>query len=172
MSRAEYYEDFAEIFSYPWSREPLEYAVARLLDRGVALQDLASFLATATLGTVQEEFVAAFDLDQRCAPYAGHHLYGEHRLRADYLIRLKEMYRWHAFEGTAGEPPDHLPTMFRFAAHLAREDGKDSAVAFIAEYLLDGVRRLREAAEGRDFAWKGAVAAATTLCVADAQEVT
>jgi hypothetical protein len=89
----------------------------------------AGFVEASTLSRLQETYVATFDFNPAVAPYLGHHLFGDHRKKGAYLIRLKQEFARHGFVPSGNELPDHLPLVLGFLGHLARISHQASAAA-------------------------------------------
>jgi nitrate reductase molybdenum cofactor assembly chaperone len=97
---------------------------------------------------VQEQYVAAFDLDPACSLDVGWHLFGEAPERGAFLASLREdLARAGIYE--RGNLPDHLPTILRL---IARED--EESAAALAAIIAPAVTHLREflRARGSPFA--------------------
>lgn len=174
MNRAESYRALARLFAYPRDREELVSALERLaasLEDGVPTADFARFLAAVDISSLQEEYVAAFDFNPACAPYLGHHLFGDNARKGEYMVGVKGLYRAHDYQFPENELPDHLPLLFGFAAHLSRNGEDGERRKFIAEYVVAGMEKLHAAAAGREnFPWRSLTAAAHALCAADCKE--
>lgn len=127
---------FAALLEYPRGGE------AEVADRCVAalsnsrpgaaslLREVGAFHAETPRGRLEEIFTATFDLQAACAPYVGHHLFGEGYKRRVFLAKLNALYA--AFGFSAGsELPDHVAVVLRFLAAagadeeagVVREDG-------------------------------------------------
>lgn len=94
------------------------------------LREVGAFHAETPRGRLEEIFTATFDLQATCAPYVGHHLFGEGYKRRVFLAKLNELYA--AFGFSAGsELSDHAAVVLRFLAaagpdeeaRVVREDG-------------------------------------------------
>lgn len=108
------------------------------------LDDFAARAGRAGAAGLEELFTATFDLDPSCAPYVGHHLFGDGPLRGLFLARLAGVYRDDGFAGWAagGEVPDHLAVVLRYLAATpggeAREDLVRDALLPALEKMLAG----------------------------------
>lgn len=91
-----------------------------------------------------EIYTAAFDLHPLCAPYVGHHLFGESRERTLFLVRLREIYREHGHR-PGPELPDHLAEVLDF---LARNPGTPEAEVLVVDGLLPALEKMIAGLEG------------------------
>ncbi|MFN8628738.1 MAG: nitrate reductase molybdenum cofactor assembly chaperone [Candidatus Binatia bacterium] len=141
-------ECFAEIFSYP-AGPPVALAdvvragetlVPPATDSGALLREFRRSVASLPLGRLQEIYTATFDLQPRCSPYVGYHLFGESYKRSVFLVGLQERYRQHGV-CPDGELADHLSAVLRFLAACS-----DAAPAeeLIAEALLPALDKMLE----------------------------
>ena len=174
MTRAGSYQALAQLIDYPRQKEELlaclESVADELGSRGSAAPcaPFADFLADTTLSLLQEEYVACFDFNPVRAPYLGHHLYGDQRKRAAYMIGLKQEFARHGFAPRGCELPDHLPVLLRFLAHLSQAGEAEFRRAFIAEQVLPGVIKLGSGGEqGR---WLSLFRTAEILLSTDCKE--
>lgn len=176
MSRAESYQALAALLAYPEEREKVLCSIKTLrayLDRrGVdsPVLPFVEFAHGATLGGLQEDYVATFDFDPSRAPYLGHHLYGDHQKRAAYLIKLKGTYAGFSFQPEGCELPDHLSVLLGFLAHLSRKAEDEARRKFIEEEVLPGVRRLGSEEEARRSRWLPLIETAELLMSTDCKE--
>jgi nitrate reductase delta subunit len=69
---------------------------------------------------MEEIYTGTFDLQTKCCPYTGYHLFGENNKRGAFMVKLKEQYREHGFS-TEKELPDHVCVILRFIA-TSRDD--------------------------------------------------
>lgn len=137
---------FAEILEYP-SKNPAEMAeeCASLLSSGNpgAATELTEFHAAVQdidEGKLGEIYTATFDLDAKCHPYVGYHLFGESYMRSAFLAELKERYRAIEFEADDTELPDRLSTVLRFVSRIndqrqAQEVINDALLPALAKIL-------------------------------------
>ncbi len=117
---------FSVLLDYPRQglREAAEEAFALLADCPDAagrLKEFKSLVEQSSLGRMQELYSATFDLSASCSPYLGYHLFGETYKRSLFLLKLRELYRAHDFQGEGSEMPDHLGVLLRFLA-ACRDD--------------------------------------------------
>lgn len=175
MSLADAYASLARMLDYPGGKEGIVADCGKvsgaLRGRGIEspLESFGRFVETATLSGLQEEYVATFDFNPAVALYLGHHLFGDHRKKGAYLIRLKREFGRHGFAPSGNELPDHLPLVLAFLAHLARNAEEDARRSFVSECVMPGVDKLCAAFSARgDSPWKPVVEAARLLCDADA----
>jgi nitrate reductase assembly molybdenum cofactor insertion protein NarJ len=123
----------------------------RTIDRLLAYPDDATrplfrFAETERLagldGAAREElYVATFDVNPRCVPYVSIHLFGEENFkRGEFMAALRARYAEAGFDA-AGELPDHVGTLLRFAADL---DGEERA-ALCRHVLLGPLGRMIDA---------------------------
>lgn len=176
MSYAEGYASVARMLDYPAGKEGMladQETVRRLLRKtGIEspLEPFARFVESAALERLQEEYVATFDFNPAVAPYLGHHLFGDHRKKGAYLIRLKQEFARHGFVSSGNELPDHLPLVLGFLGHLAERGDDGDRRSFLSECVLPGVERLAAGFAVRaDSPWKAVVEATGILCAADAR---
>ncbi len=175
MRIAETYTFLSRIIGYPEEKEVLQTgseAVSKSLrGQGIPcpLSPFAEFVARSTLAALQEDYVATFDFNPAVALYLGHHLYGDNQKKGLYLIRLKQEFRRQGFTPPENELPDHLPVVFQFLAHLARQEQAEIRQAFISESVLPGLERLVAGLAARkNSPWKPVVEASRLFCSTDA----
>jgi len=174
MTIAECYLSLSRMLDYPKGVEGIR-ADCDTVRRNLRIRDIESplepfgrFLEAAVPATLEEEYVATFDFNPAVALYLGHHLYGDHRKKGAYLIRLKQEFGRHGFIPSGNELPDHLPLLLGFLAYLARSGEDGVRRSFISECVLPGVERLGAAFSARwDSPWRPVVEAARLLCAAD-----
>jgi nitrate reductase assembly molybdenum cofactor insertion protein NarJ len=66
----------------------------------------------------EELYVGTFDVNPRCVPYVSIHLFGEENFkRGEFMAALRARYAEAGFDA-AGELPDHVGTLLRFAADI------------------------------------------------------
>lgn len=112
---------FARLLDYP-TEDPLPAAEKCIdllgADRPEAALELLPFVRMAgdsRLEKLQEVYTATFDLQPLCHPYVGYQLCGEGRQRAQFLVKLQEIYRERGHD-PGGELADHLVEVLRFLA--------------------------------------------------------
>lgn len=175
MSLPTLYADLATLFAYPEKRDAVAAATSRLEQalavRGVTV-DLApfcTFVTTSDLGQLQEEYVRTFDFNPRCAPYLGHHLFGDTIRKGSFMIALKAFYAECGYIPAGNELPDHLQLLLDCAAHLAEDE--PSRKILLRSFVADGLERMnREAAQCPDLPWRHPIAVAAAICAADGEE--
>lgn len=124
---------FAELLDYPKSglgalaRQAGTLVAATSPDAARLLAEFANFADGIPLGRLEEIYTGVFELNARCHPYVGYHLFGETYKRSVFLLGLKERY---AVQGFAAEPelPDHLAAMLRFLSICDDLDMMDECV--------------------------------------------
>lgn len=176
MSLSECYASLARMLDYPEDRDGILAACGCVggyfLEHciGPPPDPFAGFVEASTLSRLQEEYVATFDFNPAVAPYLGHHLFGDHRKKGAYLIRLKQEFARHGFVSSGNELPDHLPLVLGFLGHLAERGDDGVRRSFLSECVLPGVERLAAGFAVRaDSPWKAVVEATGILCAADAR---
>jgi nitrate reductase delta subunit len=178
MILAETYLSLARMLDYPAEKEGLQTARAAVSDcldeRHVdcPLGAFADLVASSSLTSLQEEYVATFDFNPATAPYLGHHLFGDNQKKGGYLIGLKQEFGRYGFVPPGNELPDHVSVVLGFLAHLARKKSDAARKTFIAVSVLPGIERLCAVfADRQGSPWRPVVEAARLLCAADCKEV-
>jgi len=177
MSKVESYQALATLMEYPQEREAmlasLGSVAAYLDDRGLVspVSPFAGFVRGSTLAELQEDYVATFDFDPSRAPYLGHHLYGDHQRKSEYMISLKQEFARFGFAPESCELPDHLSVILGFLAHLARQGEEETRHRFIGQAVLPGLKKLT-VSERSASPWLPLLQAAELLLMCDCQEVT
>ena len=131
-------ELFAELLEYPHpgiaqaARECVERVAPENAEAAALLGEFASFVERTPHDTVEEVFTATFDLDARCHPYIGYHLFGEDYRRSALLLELKDLFRQYDYD-CGVELPDHVAVLLRFMslcsdAELTAEIGREALV--------------------------------------------
>ena len=93
------------------------------------LRKFQTHVEQTALTQLEEIYSATFDLQPKCVPYAGYHLFGENYQRGAFMVKLQEQYRCYGFSW-GNELPDHIAVILRFmsvlpdpeAARVMRED--------------------------------------------------
>jgi nitrate reductase molybdenum cofactor assembly chaperone NarJ/NarW len=99
----------------------------------VALDRFASCLAALSQEEREELYTTTFDVTPACVPYVSIHLFGEENFkRGEFMAGLQARYQQTAFT-TAGELPDHLSVLLRFAAHTDEAERRE-----LVEFCLLG----------------------------------
>jgi nitrate reductase delta subunit len=100
------------------ARPEIETAVAAI--EGTAQRDaLGKFLSwwsARSLGELEADYVATFDLRKRASLHLTFYTHGDTRKRGMALLRLKKLYRAAGFPWSSDELPDFLPAMLEFAS--------------------------------------------------------
>jgi nitrate reductase delta subunit len=94
---------------------------ARYPSAAKALATFRLFAEQTPVSRLEEIYTSTFDLDPRCHPYVGYHLFGESYKRSVFLLGLKERYQQRGLDAGA-ELPDHLAVILRFLADYADLD--------------------------------------------------
>jgi nitrate reductase delta subunit len=128
---------FAELLTYP-AVDPTPVARwCQSVARPRAASHLEGFVTLARAGApheLEEAYAAAFDLEPRCVPYVGYHLFGDGPHRGEFMARLAGVYASAGFTPEAsGELPDHLSVVLRFLAAVPAGEERDAL-------LEDGLR--------------------------------
>lgn len=145
---------FADVLSYPYA-SPIAVAGAsadlvreRSDEAATLLEAFASLVDSAGLGTLQEEYTRAFDLDTMskteptCYPYVGHYLFDESHKRGAFILGLKKRYRATGFEDDS-DLPDHLVVLLRFLT-VCEDD--ELAEELVDDAILPALARMAVAA--------------------------
>ncbi|MCM0080690.1 molecular chaperone TorD family protein [Geomonas sp. Red32] len=147
MTRGETYQALSRLFEYPREREELLQGLKRVAvycgREGLEFKaaPYLAFVEGASLETLQEDFVATFDFDPARAPYLGHHLYGDPRQRAEFMIRLKGAFERAGFSPEGCELPDHLSVLLAFLSHLEGDPGGKGVSEAAEKILREGDER-------------------------------
>ncbi len=107
------------------------------------LERFADAIARPSLGELQEQYTAAFDLDPACALEVGWHLFGEAHERGAFMAALREDLRRAGVPETA-ELPDHLTHVL---ALLGRE--QPARAAALAALVVPAIERVHRALGAR-----------------------
>jgi len=136
--------------------EILEYPSPRLLERvneclpllrrdhpeaAQLLETFSEFLAQTPLDRQEELYTITFDLQVKCYPYAGYHLFGESYKRGAFMAELNSRYRAIGFD-PGNELPDHLCVLLRFLSIL---DDEEEAWVLLDECLVPALERMQQA---------------------------
>lgn len=111
-----------ELLQYPEERllERLPVLTAAVTGlprrRGEPLAGFLDHLAVTPLVSLQEAYVATFDLKRRCCLYLSYYLNGDTRRRGMALVAFKDVYRRAGIPLDSDELPDFLPVVLEFAA--------------------------------------------------------
>ena len=85
------------------------------------LKKFQAFVVQTPLGQLEELYSGTFDLQPKCYPYAGYHLFGENYKRGAFMVKLKEQYKLLDFS-CEKELPDHIAVILRFLSILHDEE--------------------------------------------------
>src|SRR5690606_20722080 len=134
-------EAFSHLLSYPGQdyKSWLELCLAEFDDTSIreTLGAFVEVVRTEPLTTLEERFVATFEMTTKRPLEIGWHLYGEQYKRGEFLVKMRNMLREHQVEESQ-ELPDHLSHCLKLLPKM--ED--DDACAFLAHYLLPALERL------------------------------
>lgn len=94
-------------------------------------------------GTLQRHYVQVFDMSRRTSLDLTYVTHGDRRERGLALLALRGRYEVAGFELSAGELPDHLPTMLEFAGRADPPEGTRLLQEFrsVIELLGLGLQR-------------------------------
>lgn len=85
------------------------------------LKNFQAFVVQTPLGRLEEIYSGTFDLQPKCYPYAGYHLFGENFKRGAFMVKLQEQYKLHDFT-CEKELPDHIAVILRFLSILPDDE--------------------------------------------------
>ncbi len=142
---------FASMLAYPDRSLPETAAdCANLLDpadpAAPLIRGFAAYAAGSTLATLEEAYTSVFDLEPKCAPYIGYHVFGESYKRSVFLLGLNERFGAQRFT-PPGELPDHLAVVL--SCLVACQDD-ELAQELIAEAVLPALDRMTGRAKSVD----------------------
>ncbi len=83
---------------------------------GLPLHRLIDHLARTPLRSLQEGYVATFDLQRRCCLYLSYYTDGDTRRRGTALWHFQDAYRRAGLQPNSAELPDFLPMVLEMAA--------------------------------------------------------
>lgn len=160
----------------PAARACAEVSRARSAEAAGLLEAFAALAEAESLGTLQEEYTRAFDLDTMsrseptCYPYVGHYLFEESHKRGAFILGLLQRYRAAGFEDDS-DLPDHLLVLLRFLSvcsddELSDELVDDAILPALARMTLLGAEGEERASTGRN-AWLGVLRALELSLAAD-----
>lgn len=144
---------FAVMLDYPGESLPeTAAACAELLrlDHTAAaslVDDFAGYAARTALPSIEEAYTGVFDLDPKCAPYIGYHLFGESYKRSIFLLGLNERFDAQRFT-PPGDLPDHLAVVLRC---LTTADDDMQAQELIVDAVLPALDRMTGRIKAPDF---------------------
>ncbi len=145
---------FADLLDYPGAdvEASVEACLAEMVDAPrEAREALGGFRDQARqlgLSGLEEAYTVAFDLDVRCTPYVGHHLFGENTPRGLFMARLVAAYRAQGFAAPPAELPDHLAVMLRYL-DLLRSAGGAGAEDLVGDAIVPASRLIADALDRR-----------------------
>ncbi len=119
--RKELYSLLSKLLEYPttdlWATASRCRDLIKDVDpkAGQLVADIASYVETTPLGTLEELYTATFDVNPVCSPYVGYQLLGDDPKRSTLLVKMQEEYRAAGVD-TGKELPDHLAMVFQFLA--------------------------------------------------------
>lgn len=180
--RQELTHRFAVALAYPHeppapaARACAEVTRARSSEAAELLETFAVLAEEELLGTLQEEYTRAFDLDTMsrseptCYPYVGHYLFEESHTRGAFILGLLRRYRAAGFVDDS-DLPDHLLVLLRFLsvcpeAELSDELVDDAILPALARMSLLGAEQEERASAGRS-GWLGVLRALELALAAD-----
>lgn len=103
------------------------------------VEQMADYLWSADLMTLQERYVETFDRARRNSLHLYEHLHGEGRDRGMAMVNLAEMYRLYGYELAKSELPDYLPLLCEFLSQIP--DKAASSILAETTDILEAVRR-------------------------------
>jgi nitrate reductase delta subunit len=96
-------------------------------DAGAAFGQFATAMAALEPDAREELYTTTFDVTPACVPYVSIHLFGEENFkRGEFMAALHARYQQAGFP-PAGELPDHLSVLLRFAATAGEAEGRELA---------------------------------------------
>ena len=141
-------ETLAELFGYP--RAEFSFAVERVYvllqhDVPLAAREISQFAERTerlALEQLEEIYTRTFEINSKCAPEIGWHLFGEEFTRGMLLVRLREELARYGIPETT-ELPDHISHVLRLVAAMPREE----ADRFVPSCVFPALRKMRQSAE-------------------------
>jgi len=151
----------AELLTYPSGDVLAAARRCRQLVGSRAARHLDAFAAGAERAgatALEEVYTTTFDLDPACAPYVGHHLFGDGPQRGLFLARLADVYRQDGFAGWSpgGEVPDHLAVVLRYLAATAAGAARE---ALLRDALLPALEKMLAVQGGAENPYTSVLAA-------------
>ncbi len=132
----------ADLMEYPrvvpvsTARECSVLAGSAVPPAGAEIAKFADFLETVELGSLQELYSQAFDLEATWHPYVGYHLFGETYQRSQFLVGLQERYRANGFSRPESELADHISVVLRFVSTCEDDELASELVTDALEPML------------------------------------
>lgn len=99
---------------------------------------------------LEEMFTSTFELQPLCHPYVGYQLCGESGQRTMFMIKLKELYRRHAYP-LGHELPDHLSEMLGF---IGSTNDLQCRTELVTDALLPALEKLITAIENEEHPYR------------------
>lgn len=84
----------------------------------VQIEPLMDYLESGSLISIQENYVATFDRNQRHSLHLFEHVHGESRDRGQAMVDLLTEYRKNGFDMVTNELPDYVPLFLEFLAQM------------------------------------------------------
>lgn len=88
------------------------------------VEPLLQYLESGSLITLQENYVATFDRNQRHSLHLFEHIHGESRDRGQAMVDLLTEYRDNGFVMVPDELPDYVPLFLEFLAQIPEAKAK------------------------------------------------
>ena len=82
------------------------------------IEPLLHYLESGSLISIQENYVATFDRNQRHSLHLFEHVHGESRDRGQAMVDLLTEYRQNGFDMVTNELPDYVPLFLEFLAQI------------------------------------------------------
>ena len=147
LHEQEVLDSFSRALSYPDGPRPeIIEALEGVLEAEEARQQVTAFQQAAArlpLEALEEQYTRAFDLAPQAVPYLSVYLFGaESPQRGQFMAGLSGAYAQAGFD-PAGELPDHLAVVLRYARVAPHEEWRE-----LREWCLTApVRHMRRALE-------------------------
>ncbi len=87
--------------------------------------DFGRYYKENDLSILQENYVQAFDFNDKMNLYLTYSKLGDEKERGQTLAELKEIYKFAGFELVSSELPDYLPLLLEFVSHADEKIRKD-----------------------------------------------
>lgn len=120
------FEDIALLYEYP--KEELVPVVSLLIKKfssqtntlfqqmNEKLQLFFDYCTSNQLSTLEENYIATFEMNTKYILYIGHLIFGETYERSEFISQLNELYDQYGFKLESNELADHVGVIFRFLA--------------------------------------------------------
>jgi len=123
----------ARLLEYPAGKFETEMAALCRVAATPALNCIVVAMSALTPAEREELYTATFDIPPACVPYVSLHLFGEENFkRGELMAALLGRYRQAGFD-PAGELPDHLAVLLRYAAQADEAERRE-----LVEFCLLG----------------------------------